>query len=592
VLATFAPLTTAAGLVLAGLAVYVARRRGRPAGVSLAVLLVSVAWWGLAYAVELSVTGLDAKSHWGDLKYVGIVTFVPAWLVFVLQYTGRGDRVTRRLVLALLVEPLVVLTTLANGATHDLVRFYPAAQAGESAPIVSSGPVFWGHLVYANALLLFATGVFVATMVRLSRLYRRVAVISVAAALLPYVANLLYNFEVGWFAHVDLTPFAFTVTGGVLVWGLFRERLVNLSPLARSVIVETMTDGVFVLDAFGRVADANRAGAGMLGRAPGELVGLVLRDLLPEDAYDAPTGELTLGQGEDTRSFDVRRQPLADRGDRPSGQLVVLRDITERVHDQRRLRELLAERSRVASALQASLIPTELPAVPCTEVASRFEPAGDGSEVGGDFFDVFPLDQGAWGIVLGDISGKGAEAAAVTALVRYTLRALADARNSPSRTLQQLNAKLLATRTLDRHCTLVYMVARPTRSGLDLTLSLAGHHPPLVRYGFGQVMPVGRLGTALGLLEDPELYDAAVSLSPGELVCMFTDGLVEARSDGELFGAERVAEVIATSGERPDDVAAALVAAARDFAHCQDLADDLALLVLRAEAADSLSLDG
>ena len=99
--------------------------------------------------------------------------------------------------------------------------------------MVGTGPVFWVHLVYANLMILVATVLFVASMVRLSGTYRRMALVLVSAALLPWVFNLLHNFEVGWFATIDLTPFAFIVTGGVLVWGVFRERLVRLSPLAR-----------------------------------------------------------------------------------------------------------------------------------------------------------------------------------------------------------------------------------------------------------------------------------------------------------------------------------------------------------------------
>src|SRR4051794_5095274 len=221
VLPWFAALMTAGGLLLAALTGYVALRRGTSAALSLSVLLLSVAWWGLAYAVELTVGDLGTKSLWGDLKYFGIVALPPSLLVFVLHYTGRGRLVTRPLLGALTVEPVACLVVLFVPATHDLVRFYPPGAAAEDLPVVGSGPLFWVNLVYSNVLLVVATGLFVVTMVRLSRTYRRMAGVLVAAALLPWVANLLYNFEVGWFARLDLTPFAFTVTGAVLVWGLF-----------------------------------------------------------------------------------------------------------------------------------------------------------------------------------------------------------------------------------------------------------------------------------------------------------------------------------------------------------------------------------
>src|SRR5690606_15611508 len=131
-----ATLMALAGTTLAGLAAFVAWRRESRMGWSLAVLLVSVAWWGLAYAVELSVDEMSVRSRWGDLKYVGITVLAPAWLIFVLQYTGRSQRVTRRLIALLAVEPVIVLTLLAVPATHDLVRSYPVPSAGEEPLVV------------------------------------------------------------------------------------------------------------------------------------------------------------------------------------------------------------------------------------------------------------------------------------------------------------------------------------------------------------------------------------------------------------------------------------------------------------------------
>ena len=577
------------GVVLAGLAGYVAWRHGSSAGVSLAVLLLAVAWWGFSYAVELSASDLGAKTFWGDLKYVGISALVPAWLVFVLQYTGRERWVTRRVLLALTVEPVALLALLANDATHDLVRFYPPSASGEELPVVGTGPLFWGHLVYANLIILTATALFVWTMVKVSRLYRRLAATLVAAALLPWVANLLYNLGVGVFARIDLTPFAFIVTGAVLVWGLFRERLVNLTPVARGVIVDSMTDAVFVLDAFGRIVDANPAAAGLLGRPRAELIGRSRADVLPPELAVEPENQadvhvaLIRSDNGQRQHFDARSQQLVDRGGARAGELVVLRDVTERMLHETQLREIVSERTRVAAALQASLLPEVLPQIPGSKLAGLYEPAGDGTEIGGDFFDVFPLDGGAWGIMLGDVSGKGAEAAAITALARYTLRTLASATRPPSDTLRELNTRLLRDTTDERHCTLVYAIARPCASGVEMTLCLGGHHPPLVFRASGAAEPVGRIGTALGLFEDPDLHDTTIELGPGDLIFLFTDGLVEARNGKDLFGSDRTAAVIAEHrAQAPGDLVSLLAAAARNF-HGSLLADDLALLALRVD---------
>jgi serine phosphatase RsbU (regulator of sigma subunit) len=137
----------------------------------------------------------------------------------------------------------------------------------------------------------------------------------------------------------------------------------------------------------------------------------------------------------------------------------------------------------------------------------------------------------------------------------------------------------------------VYAVAHPGPRGIDLVLCLAGHHPPLVlreRQGRRTVEPVGVFGTAVGLLEEPELRDARIRLEPGDTVCLFTDGLVEARDGAALFDADGVTQVLLSRGaDSPGELADALVEAARAFHHAPQLSDDLAILVLRAEPSSS-----
>lgn len=586
-----AALMVVAGVLLAVLAASAARRGGAAAGSSLAVLLLAVAWWGFAYAVELSVTDVPDRELWGDLKYAGVATLAPAWLVFVLQFTNRGHLVTRRLLLALSVEPVAVMAALLTPATHDLVRSYPPSVAAGELPVIGTGPLFWVHFAYVNAVLVVATGVFFASMARVSRTYRRTALVLVAAALLPWSANLLHNFSVGPFVRVDLTPFAFVLTGAVLFWGLFRQRLVNLAPVARHLVVETMADPVLVLDAFGHVVDLNPAAARTFGRRRDELVGRPLADLLPPEiatTSDRPVpgrgavaSPLTLPVDGAPRHFDARRQPLPDRSGGTAGELLVLRDVTERTEAEARLRQVLADRTRMAEALQTSLLPAALPQVEGLRVAARYRPAGDGREIGGDFYDVFRLDADTWGVVLGDVSGKGAEAAAVTALVRYTLRALAALHRSPREVLAALNTTMLRQSSQERFCTLVYAVVSPRPEGLHVRVCLGGHHQPLLARAGGCVEAVGRHGTALGLFDVPELYDVDVDLGSGDLLCLFTDGLVEARNGDDQFGSERVADILRLHrGESPEQVAGALELAARAF-RGRDLSDDLAIVVLR-----------
>jgi serine phosphatase RsbU (regulator of sigma subunit) len=341
----------------------------------------------------------------------------------------------------------------------------------------------------------------------------------------------------------------------------------------------------------------------LAGRTRGELVGRRVSDLMAtSEIVEVGPGGLVLADeaGGNPRTFDVSQQPLTDVAGRPAGELVVLREVTDRVRDQQHLQQVLDDRSRVAATLQASMVPTRLPAVPGCSLASRYVPAGDGGEIGGDFLDVFALDEATWAFVLGDVSGKGAEAAAVSAATRYTLRALAGPSLSPAATLREVNAVLQAQTESERHSTLVHGHLRPPRQSdgpdapLRIVLSLAGHHWPLVLRAGGEVEEVGTLGTALALFDDPELHDSDVELAPGEALCVFTDGLLEARRGRDQFGSERVARLLCEHRDlSADGLAGAVLDAVRAF-HGEELGDDLAMLVIRYDgvvgtAASALS---
>lgn len=576
-------------IALAGMAIYVARRAGSRAGASLAVMLVSVAWWATAYAMELSTLG-STRGLWGDLKYAGIVLLSPAWLVFVLRYTGRDSWVTRRRIAALGIEPALVGIVLAVPATHDLIRSYRPGAQPRAVPIIDSGPLFWVVFAYGNALLLLGTILFVRAMAALPSTYRVAATVMVTAALVPWVVNALYNLNVGQFAAVDVTPFAFMVTGAVLVWGLYRERLINLSSVAWGAVVDAIADGVILCDAFGTVSDANPAALRVLGQRKRELVGRPLDAILPgavtalgtdgaPEAGEAPV-MFTGGDGL-TRHVEVRRQDLTvPSGARRAGELVLLRDVTERTVREQEFRSLLHEQTRIATVLQSSLVPGLLPPMGDVFVAGVYQPAGSGQEVGGDFYDVFRIDAQRWGIVLGDVSGKGAAAAALTGLVRYTVRALAMVNPRPAQVLQGLNDVLLREGEDERYCTVAFAVAQVNPDGLDLTLALGGHHQPLHRSHDGRVQAVGVPGTAIGLIEEPTITETLVQLRQGELLCMYTDGLVEARRDGVFFGDERLSSLLSTlGGAVPAPVLDAIANAVHHF-RGGALEDDLALLAM------------
>jgi PAS domain S-box-containing protein len=356
----------AGGLLVAGavlVAVVIAhvwRRRAATSIASLIAVLLGAILWSGCYALELGAADLAGRERWGDLKYVGIVLLPPAYLAFVLQCRGR-TRWPGWLGAALAVEPLAVLLALANDATHDLVRFYRAEVPAGSPLVAEVGPVFWIHLVYTNALIWAGTVLLVATLGRLPGLYRRQSAVLVAAILLPIILNLLFNFRVGPFGRVDLTPFAFVLTTAVLVWGVNQFSLLDLRPVARSQIFRTISDPVLVLDPAGRVLDANPAAGRLLGQPPKDVVGQPVGRLLPTwearltAALQAPGDQASEEVTLEGRIFDLAISALPDRQRQPGGHLVVARDVTERRQVEERLCAALNHERVATDRLAAAL---------------------------------------------------------------------------------------------------------------------------------------------------------------------------------------------------------------------------------------------
>lgn len=261
------------------------------------------------------------------------------------------------------------------------------------------------------------------------------------------------------------------------------------------------------------------------------------------------------------------------------------RDLSERVSIALDRASLYLDRSRVAATLQDSLLPPALPEIPGLRVAARYLPARAEIDVGGDFYDVFEAGRKDWTFVIGDVCGKGAEAAALTALTRHTIRATVLRTRRPRLVLSRVNEALVKHGNLERFATVAYVRVRPRDDGAwRLNIALGGHPSPWVIRTDGTVGRLGVPGTLLGALSRVHLEDAEEVLQRGDRLVMLTDGVLEARDEaGEQFGEDRLAKVLQENSDlSPDDIAAKVVAAARDF---QDglLRDDIAILVVEAE---------
>jgi anti-sigma regulatory factor (Ser/Thr protein kinase) len=248
------------------------------------------------------------------------------------------------------------------------------------------------------------------------------------------------------------------------------------------------------------------------------------------------------------------------------------------ITSQRREAERRAQ--RLAHELQTGLLPPELPEIPEFEAAGWYRAGMQGQEVGGDFYDVFKASPDRWVAVIGDVCGKGPEAASLTALARYTLRAVGQQASGPSDALRALNEAILEQRSDRRFMTAVLVQLDVASSAHTLAVSNGGHPSPLLVRAQGEVEEVaGKGGMLLGIYSDAELVDQRVELLPGDALVLFTDGLVE-RRDPHDDPAGRISALLRKSaGASANETAASLGRLA--LSDDGELNDDVAVVVLR-----------
>ncbi|MEC4020887.1 SpoIIE family protein phosphatase [Streptomyces sp. H27-D2] len=243
---------------------------------------------------------------------------------------------------------------------------------------------------------------------------------------------------------------------------------------------------------------------------------------------------------------------------------------------------LYSERTAISQSLQRSLLPPELPIVPGVEVEVIYRAAGEGNEVGGDFYDLFPIRDGAYGFAIGDVCGTGPEAAAVTGLARHALRLLAREGFGGPAVLERLNAAILDEGARSRFLTLLYGELWPQPDGSAiLKVVCAGHPLPLRLRPDGSVEAAAEPQPLLGVMEDLELYEQTVTLDPGDVLLCVTDGVTERREGSRMLGDDGLADVLTTcTGLTAGAVAGRIMRAVERFA-ADAPSDDMAILAMR-----------
>jgi serine phosphatase RsbU (regulator of sigma subunit) len=292
--------------------------------------------------------------------------------------------------------------------------------------------------------------------------------------------------------------------------------------------------------------------------------------VVPLGARGAVLGALTLWIMSRAKTFDETARRTAKR----------LADRAALALDNARLHE---QQSHIASVLQHSLLPGSLPKIDGFDTSSRFLAAGEAYEVGGDFYDVFRSGSRTWTAVIGDVCGKGPEAASLTAQARYTVRTASSSNKAPSEILRALHESIANENADLRFCTAALARIQSPSNGQDgarVTVSLGGHPLPLILRSDGQVEPVGEPGTLLGVLPSPIFADVDATLAAGDALVLYTDGVLDAGDRSQSDDPDWLARQLAGSAGNNAEQIAERLASAAVKRQGGEPRDDIAILVL------------
>ncbi|MBN1874812.1 MAG: PAS domain-containing protein [Anaerolineae bacterium] len=340
-------------LVSGGIALYSWRQRRMPAATLFTLMMVGVTVWLLGYAFELNSSELPVMLLWIKVGYLGVATVPTLWFIFTVQYTGRERWLTRRNFMALFIMPLIIVTSVWTNEWH---RFYYTdywVDAGGPFPmfVMTRGIIYWAGVVYAYLALCGSTVLLFRAFIRSVAPYRGQIRVMLFSATFPWVANFLYLTGLNPFPYLNLTPLSFALTGLVIAWGLFRYRLLDVIPVARDKVFESIRDGVIVLDAQTRIVDLNPAARALVARPPSEVIGQPVAQILPGQLSGLITylhmpelqTQIILGHPPDQQYYDLHVSPLYNRRNVRTGWVAVLHDMTARKQAETTLQERTLE---------------------------------------------------------------------------------------------------------------------------------------------------------------------------------------------------------------------------------------------------------
>lgn len=326
----------ASAIISALVAGYVWLRRDNPGATVLVLSAIIITGWSLGYALEIAGANLETKLFWGKTQYIGIVFAPYLWVVFALAYTNQGKQQNTRLINWLAAFPTTTLLLVITTEFHGLVWAETfVKEAGTFSVLgISYGPWFWVHFVSSYLFLLAGTIIILRVLRHMPGLYQAQIYALLLGIFSPWIGNAIYFSGFSPIPDLDLTPFAFTITVVSFAWGIFGYRLGDIAPIARDLVVESMRDGMIVLDVNGRIVDINNAAGRMIGVPPSQAMGTHIAEVfspwphLVEQCRNGgeTSNEITIGERESQRRYEVHIALLLDHQKRQIGRLINLHD--------------------------------------------------------------------------------------------------------------------------------------------------------------------------------------------------------------------------------------------------------------------------
>lgn len=336
-------------LASAGISIWVGilawKRRNILASIALAGIAFGEAWWTLGYMLQLTRTSLDAMLLWNNVQFLAAV-FVPLFYFgFAVEYSYRNFPLSKLKWRFIMPVSIVVLALIWTDGFHGLFRTNPRMVAGGlfNHLVFDDGLAFNLYTIYAYTLIISSSLLLLVKYIAAPKLYRRQVGTLLVAILIPWITSVVA--ATGWIpvALHQITPLTFGISNLVIAWALFRHRLLDIIPVARGALIETMSDGVIVLDNFNRIVDLNPAGREILGTAVDGNFGITIGEILPIDeqllqsGQEPATSELSLHRKGVMEHYQVKVSPLTSE-EKVSGRLLVLHNITEQKKNEIELR--------------------------------------------------------------------------------------------------------------------------------------------------------------------------------------------------------------------------------------------------------------